>query len=67
MAATAMGIASLGHWDDGADARDVAVLAAALACAALAFSLAAWASGSPELRAVAGAVRRRVHRERIGG
>jgi putative peptidoglycan lipid II flippase len=66
MAATAMGIASLGHWDDGADARDVAVLAAALACAALAFSLAAWASGSPELRAVAGAVRRRVHRERIG-
>lgn len=62
MATAAWGIARLGRWDDGADARDYAVLAGALAAGGAAYVAAAWILRAPELDAVLGRFARRLRR-----
>jgi putative peptidoglycan lipid II flippase len=59
MAVAAWGIARMGRWDDGADLRDYALLAAALGAGALAYLAAARAMRAPELDAVIAKLRRR--------
>lgn len=62
MSAAAWGVAQLGRWDDGADLRDYAVLAGALAIGGVAYLGAAWAMRAPELTAVLAKLRRRAAR-----
>ncbi|MDQ3036145.1 MAG: murein biosynthesis integral membrane protein MurJ, partial [Myxococcota bacterium] len=62
MGATAWAIARFGHWNDGADLIDYALLAGALFACGIAYVVAAWAMRAPELDAVKSKVLRRMRR-----